>query len=83
MADQRLPRGGFANEHQFSWRNPRFVILVSMGTCAFGHGVSIIGTTLGEPGLLLYTGLVDPKTGEANPDSAGLVGAITGTFYVT
>jgi hypothetical protein len=82
MTDQRLARGGFVSEHQFSWRNLRLVVLVSMGACAFGYGVSIIGTTLGEPGFLLYMGLVDPATGQATPNSSGLVGAITGTFYV-
>lgn len=83
MIDQRLAHAGFVGQNQFSWRNLRLVMLVSMGACAFGYGVSIIGTTLGEPGFLVYMGLVDPSTGESTPNASGLTGAITGTFYVS
>ncbi|KIY02780.1 uncharacterized protein Z520_01245 [Fonsecaea multimorphosa CBS 102226] len=81
MNDQRALRASFAGQNQFNWRNLRLIILISMGACTFGYGVSIIGTTLGEPGFLLYMGLVDSATGEPTTNSAGLTGAITGTFY--
>lgn len=53
-----------------------------MGALAFGYGISIIGTTLGQPAFAPYMGLEDPTTGEPTPNAAGLTGAIAGTFYV-
>ncbi|KAK5048594.1 hypothetical protein LTR84_005685 [Exophiala bonariae] len=81
MTDERLAHAGFANEHQFNWRNLRLCILVSSAACACGYMLSIIGSVLGIPGFQVHMGILDPVTGTPTPNAAGLTGAITGTFY--
>ncbi len=82
MVDGRLARSGFADDHQFNWRNLRLCALASLSALASGYGIAIISTTLGEPGFLVYMDLVDPATGEETSNASGLIGAIAGTYYV-
>ncbi|OQV01805.1 hypothetical protein CLAIMM_07096 [Cladophialophora immunda] len=63
----------------FNWRNFWTCMALSFGMFVNGYLSGVIGTTLADPGFLVYMGLVD-RDGDPTDNSEALIGASTGIF---
>ncbi|KIW69224.1 hypothetical protein PV04_05112 [Phialophora macrospora] len=63
----------------FNWSTFWTCLALGFGMFVNGYLSGVIGTTLADPGFLVYMGLVD-RDGEPTDNSEALIGASTGVF---